>query len=1085
MKPNPIIFLGKLAAVAAVSATTLFTAASAYATGSSTLVIAEVYGAGGNSGATYQNDFVVIFNRSTSSVNMSGYSIQYASATGSTWQTAALTNSTIPAGSYYLVKMASTAAVGAVLPLTPDSTNTINMSGTAGKVALVNTTTALSGANPVSASIVDLVGFGTTANGYEGTGPTPAPSATTSVQRGNSGCTDTDNNSTDFTAGSPNPRNSATATHSCAVVAPPTIAGILPLSITTNAGNTVSFTVTNSTGDVPLTYFWYKETASTTNLISVVTTNTTSGTLTLSSVLRADAANYQVVVSNANVAFLTATSAVVSLSVIDPAINVQPVSQTGLPKGSAQFSVAAGGTGLSYHWYYCTSPSDNTQIASSVSNGTQVSGSVNFGSSTSTLLITNLQAADPTNFVVVVTGTYGSVTSSVASLAEANTTALALWNFNNPYLNANNPAPYQGIGTALATNVGPFQSPTQDANDGSNPNASWGTQNYPASGLNKQAGVQFNVSTVGAKNVNVSYDVRGTSTASKYQRLQFTTNGTDWVDYPANSSILVGQVNFFQSRSFSLAGFPGVANNPNFGIRIVAEFESTALYNNTNDANYVGISSTYNGGGTLTYDLVNITADAITGNNQPPTVSAIPNQTMNDTAGTVANFTVSDDTDAAGSLAVAATSLDPNVSLSLTPVNTGGAVQLSINSSLSNPSTVNVPVLVTVTDSNGDVSSRWFTLTITPANAAPTISSLINTNLLPNTSLTIPFNINDDHTAPSSMTPTATSGNSTVLTNDAAHILLGGSGTNRTLTITPTTNQLGTVPLTVSVSDGSLTTSQTIFVTVRPNTNAVLVENFNYDGSGSLATLAGGFWQTHSGTANQLQMSNSLATINGIANSEDVNAPLIGGPYLTNSPAVLYASFVINYTSLPDATGAYFAHFKDTTTFGFIARMWAITNAGTGGYQIGIANSSDTAVKLPQTLALGSNYVVVARLVVSNSVSTVWVNPANESSTSATDTFDITTNKVNISSFALRESNGSEGIVNLSHLKVGTTFDSVLPSLHLQPNGSAMIVNWSDPTLSIQSTTNLLTPFADMTGATPPYTNNTSTNTALFFRFKP
>ncbi|HZI32280.1 MAG TPA: hypothetical protein VFF11_08050, partial [Candidatus Binatia bacterium] len=522
----------------------------------------------------------------------------------------------------------------------------------------------------------------------------------------------------------------------------------------------------------------------------------------------------------------------------------------------------------------------------------------------------------------------------------------------------NNPAPYQGIGTASVMNIVSFQSPIQDANDPGYPNTSWGTQNYPSSGLNKQAGVQFNVSTLGAKNVSVSYDVRGTSTASKYRRLQYTTNGTDWIDYPASSSISSGSASIFVSRSFSLAGFPGAANNPNFGIRIVTEFESTALYNNTNDDNYVGISSSYNGGGTLTYDLVTISADAITGNNQPPTVSSIPNKTMSDTAGTSVNFTVSDDTDAAGSLGVSASSLDPNVSLSLSPVNTGGSVQLSINSFLYNSAPVNVPVLVTVTDSSGDVSSRWFMLTINPADAAPTISGLINTNLLPSRSLIIPFAINDDHTDPNTMTPTATSGNTALLPNDVSHISLSGTGINRTLTVTPVANQLGTIPLTVSVSDGSLLTSKTIYLTVRPNTNVVLVDYFNYDGSGSIDTLSGGFWQTHSGTAGQMQIGSGAATIDGVANSEDVNAQLIGGPYLTNSPAVLYASFVINYTKSPDATGAYFAHFKDDTTFGFLARVWAFSNSPTS-YRIGIANSTSTsasAVPFPRDLVLNSNY---------------------------------------------------------------------------------------------------------------------------------
>lgn len=866
---------------------------------------------------------------------------------------------------------------------------------------------------------------------------------------------------------------------------PPAISGISPSSLTTNAGNVVSFTVTLSAGDVPLTYFWYKETASTTNLISTVTTNTLTGTLTFPSVLLADAANYQVVVSNAST--LTATSSIASLTVIDPAINIQPVSQQGLLHGQVQFSVSVGGTGLSsYQWYYCTDPNNNTAIATAVSNGALGSGAIVSGATTSTLTITNLTNADPTNFVVVVTGTYGSVTSSVASLTVANTGTLAFWNFNSPYLDVANPAPYQGIGAASAANVQTFQQPTQDANDSADPNTAWGTQNYPASGSNKLAGVQFNASTVGAKNVNVSYDIRGTSTASKYQRLQFTTNGIDWIDYPSSSSIASGSVNIYLTQTFSLAGFPGVANNPNFGIRIVAEFESTAQYNNTNDANYVGISSTYNGGGTLSYDLVTISADAITNANTPPTITTIPNQSVADGVGSTVSFTVGDVETPAGSLSAIAASLNPSVGVGLTVNNLGGGSrQLVISSGLGNSANINVPIAITVTDGNGDSTVTWFTLTITPANAPPVFTGLNNTNMLPNKTLVLPFTMTDDHTDPATITPTVVSGNSTLVSNNVADLSLGGSGSSRTLTLAPVTNQLGTAPITVSASDGSLSTSQTLFLTVRPNTNVVLIDNFGYDGSGALATLSGGYWQTHSGTANHLQVGSGVATIDGVNNSEDVNALLIGQPYMTNSSAVLYASFVINYATLPDTTGAYFAHFKDNTTFGFLARVWAITNATSGGYRVGIANSSDTAVQFPQNLAAGSNYVVVTRLVLSNCVSTLWVNPSSESSPSVTDTFDITTNRVNIYSFALRESNASEGILGLARLKVGLTFDSVLPSLHVQPSGTNVVLNWSDPTLAIQSATNVVGPYLDVTSALAPYTNSTSTNGAMFFRFKP
>ena len=160
-----------------------------------------------------------------------------------------------------------------------------------------------------------------------------------------------------------------------------------------------------------------------------------------------------------------------------------------------------------------------------------------------------------------------------------------------------------------------------------------------------------------------------------------------------------------------------------------------------------------------------------------------------------------------------------------------------------------------------------------------------------------------------------------------------------------------------------------------------------------------------------------------------------------------------------------------------------------GYYQIGINNfgaDAATAQMFPQDLSPNSNYVVVTSLVLSNGFSTIWINPGSQSSPSVTDTTPApaVTNLYNIAAFELRESGANAGAVNVSTLKVGTTFDSVFPSLQVQPAGTSVIVNWSDPTLGIQSTTNLLSPFADVSGAAPPYTNNAGINNTMFFRFK-
>lgn len=201
------------------------------------VVISQVYGGGGNSGAVYTHDFIELFNAGGTAVNLNGWSIQYNSATGTgTWQTTNLTNFTLQPGQYYLIQQAIGTGGTTALP-TPNATGSIAMSGTAGKVALVNGTTALSGC-PAAGSYVDLVGFGATANCFEGTGPTPAPSNTNSVIRGNNGCLDNNQNATDFTSVTAAPRNSSTALAPCGAPVPSLTATPSPLNFAnTNVGS--------------------------------------------------------------------------------------------------------------------------------------------------------------------------------------------------------------------------------------------------------------------------------------------------------------------------------------------------------------------------------------------------------------------------------------------------------------------------------------------------------------------------------------------------------------------------------------------------------------------------------------------------------------------------------------------------------------------------------------------------------------------------------------------------------------------------------------------------------------------------------
>lgn len=183
------------------------------------IVINEVYGGGGNSGATIKNDFVELINRGTAEVTLSGATLQYASASGTFNQYHPLPEITLAPGQTYLIQEA--AGSGGTLDLPADyiapaptsfgtGTNTVPgfaMQASNVKVALASN--AVQVANPTDANVLDFVGTGT-ANQSEGSAAAPAMSVTNSVSRTNG--VDTNNNAADFTAGAPTPKNSAGAT---------------------------------------------------------------------------------------------------------------------------------------------------------------------------------------------------------------------------------------------------------------------------------------------------------------------------------------------------------------------------------------------------------------------------------------------------------------------------------------------------------------------------------------------------------------------------------------------------------------------------------------------------------------------------------------------------------------------------------------------------------------------------------------------------------------------------------------------------------------------------------------------------------
>lgn len=142
------------------------------------VVISEVYGGGGNSGSTWKNDFVELYNPTDLAVSLEGWSIQYASASASSWQVTPLSGSIQPK-SFFLIQQAAGTGGSRNLP-TPDVIGAIAMAQSNGHVALSREAAPVTGnADP---TVVDFVGYGT-ARLFEGSGGAAAISNTSSAER--------------------------------------------------------------------------------------------------------------------------------------------------------------------------------------------------------------------------------------------------------------------------------------------------------------------------------------------------------------------------------------------------------------------------------------------------------------------------------------------------------------------------------------------------------------------------------------------------------------------------------------------------------------------------------------------------------------------------------------------------------------------------------------------------------------------------------------------------------------------------------------------------------------------------------------
>lgn len=496
------------------------------------------------------------------------------------------------------------------------------------------------------------------------------------------------------------------------------------------------------------------------------------------------------------------------------------------------------------------------------------------------------------------------------------------------------------------------------------------------------------------------------------------------------------------------------------------------------------------GEGTLIIDdlKVGTSFSDVAGANTSPLISSIADQSIPASGSTgPLDFTVQDAESPATSLTVSASSdnatLLPDASTNFVFSGTSTNRTITVNPAFGQEGTANITVSV----SDGvNTSSTIFTLRV----GFPVISAIPGQIVYPNTSSApISFTVGDAETPAASLTLSKASSYPGLV--DPSGIVFGGSGANRTVTITPVANQTGVATITVTVSDGTSTASSSFQVTVPPSLGILLSDTFSYP-DGSL--WLNGPWQTHASPTGtnfgQLLVVNGTAQLSR-SHAEDLAAALTGAPYYATNGVVFYTGFKIIFTELPTSSGNYFLHLKDAvdgTTFR--AKVFASTaNAANGQFRIGIANGANSvSAQFPMDLSLNQTYGVVTRYDSGSAETVLWVNPVSESSLKVVAT-DVTS-PAQVGAFGLREDSGI-GTNYVDNLVVSTAFADVQPgvtspaaiALEVTKVGADTVLSWSNPAFVLQAAPLVTGTYTNVLNATSPYTVP-ATEEQLYFRLK-
>ena len=828
---------------------------------STTLVISEFRAAGpGNANTTSASDeFVEILNISNAPIDIAGYQLLYSPSTGSGPTPFTITygpNTVIPAGGYFLFAPPGSSA----------SANA-NASYSAGIAA-----TGGIGIADAAGNVLDAVGQSTGTLLREGSPVTGSPNtATQSYERNAFGANrqDTQNNAADFGINTANPMGLAVA------AAAPTIASFAPTS--GPVGTSVVITGTNFTG---ATQVAFNGTAtanftvdSATQITAVVPMGATTGTITVSTPGgTATSADVFTVVAAPVITSFAPTSGPVGTQVTitgsgftgatqvafngTVATTFNVVSDTQItatvPAGATTGTITVstpGGT--------ATSPTNFTVVAtptitsftpasgpvgtSVVITGTNFTGAtqVAFNGTAATFTVdsaTQITATVPggaTTGTITVTAPGGTATSADVFTVTVPVAAPTIASF----------APTSGpVGTSVVITGTGFTGATQVAFNGTPATvfnvdsdtqitatvptgATTGTITVSTPGGTATSADVFTVTAAPANQAPTVADVAKTTledtpvgfTAAEFDAAFSDPDAGDTlqsitiVSLPAQGTLNGGTIAVGQQ--IARADIATLAYTPGANFNGTDTFQYTASDGQANAATPAGVN--------ITVTAVNDAPSFALGTN-PTVAEDAPAQTITgfasaispgptDEAAQTVLFTTTPVTAADAALFTAGgqPAISPDGTLTFTPApNANGTANFNVTL-MDNGGTANGGV---------DTSAAGaFSIGITPVNDAPTISAIgARTTLEDTPTGALPFTVGEVDGDPISVS--ATSSDQAIVPN--ANIALGGAFADRTVTVTPAPNANGTVNITVTVSDGALTSSTTFALTVTPVNDA-------------------------------------------------------------------------------------------------------------------------------------------------------------------------------------------------------------------------------------------------------------------------